>query len=212
MGCLMTTRDREQTRTRILDAASQEFARVGFAGARIDEVARIAEVNKRMIYHYFQSKTGLYAAVLNSRLARQEPQSESTTVVDALDDGFDPQVLRLMTWEALTGKTDDIVAEPNRTLIWRRLLSAVIREQETGTLRTDLDPRQLTLAILAIRMFPRIFSQYSKMILAEDPHAGDFAAGLDEFFKRLLGALRPGVNETEHKPRIRLKPTSTASI
>ncbi|MCZ6855244.1 MAG: TetR/AcrR family transcriptional regulator [Gammaproteobacteria bacterium] len=207
----MTTRDRQKTRMRILDAASKEFARLGFAGARIDEVAQVAKVNKRMIYHYFQSKNGLYTAVLDSRLGDQGLEGDATTVLDALHGGFDLEVLRLMTWEALTGGTDDNVAEPRRSLAWQRLLSAVVVEQETGVLRTDLDPRQLTLALLAIRIFPRIFSRYSKVILAEDAHARDFASGLDEFFKLLLGALRPGGNENEHKPRIRLKPTSTPS-
>ncbi|MCZ6619365.1 MAG: TetR family transcriptional regulator [Gammaproteobacteria bacterium] len=207
----MTTRDRQRTRLRILDAACSEFARAGFAGARIDEVAKSAGVNKRMIYHYFQSKNGLYTAALDSRLAIQGPQSEPANVADALDDGFDPLVLRLMTWEALTRGADDIVAEPNRTFAWQRLLRAVVREQEAGVLRSDLDPRHLTLALLAVRIFPRIFSQYSKMILEEDPHAPDFAAGLDDFFGVLLGALRPGADGPERKPRIRMKPTSRSA-
>ena len=184
---------------------------MGFAGARIDEIAKAAGANKRMIYHYFQSKDSLYAAVLDSRLANQGPQSEPVNVADALDDGFDPQVLRLMTWEALTGGADNIVAEANRTFAWQRLLTAVVRDQEAGALRTDLEPRQLTLALLAVRMFPRIFSQYSKMILAEDPLAPDFTAGLDGFFKVLLGALRPGSDEPRQKPRIRLRPTNRSA-
>ena len=181
---------------------------MGFAGARVDEIAKAAGANKRMIYHYFQSKDSLYTATLDSRLANEGPQSEPVNVADALDDGFDPQVLRLMTWEALTGGVDNIVAEPNRTFTWQRLLTAVVRDQEAGALRTDLDPRQLTLALLAVRMFPRIFSQYSKMILAEDPLAPDFAVGLDGFFRVLLGALGPGSDEPRQKPRIRLRPTS----
>ncbi len=202
----MAIRDRHRTRSRILAAACGEFARMGFAGARIDEVAKVAKVNKRMIYHYFQSKGGLYAEVLHSRLVNQGPQHEPDNVVEALDDGFDPQALRLMTWEALTGEVDNIVAEPIRTRAWQRFVAAVIREQRAGILPTDMNPRALALALLAVRMFPRIYPHYSRMILAEDPNAADFEAGLDGFFGDLVGALRPGVGGPERKPRIRLKP------
>jgi AcrR family transcriptional regulator len=52
------------TRRRILDAATSEFAAKGLAGARVDEIARRARVNKRMLYHYFGDKEALWLAVL----------------------------------------------------------------------------------------------------------------------------------------------------
>lgn len=54
----------DATRRRILDAATNEFAAKGLAGARVDEIARRARVNKRMLYHYFGSKEALWLAVL----------------------------------------------------------------------------------------------------------------------------------------------------
>jgi AcrR family transcriptional regulator len=54
----------ELSRARILDAAVSEFAEQGFAGARVDAIAARAEINKRMIYHYFHSKDGLFQAAL----------------------------------------------------------------------------------------------------------------------------------------------------
>ena len=57
-------RDPERTRQAILAAAQDEFARKGLSGGRVDEIARRARANKRMIYHYFGSKDGLYLAVL----------------------------------------------------------------------------------------------------------------------------------------------------
>jgi AcrR family transcriptional regulator len=58
------TRDADATRKRILVAAKREFARLGFGGARIDTIAERAKANKRMIYHYFDSKEALFTAVL----------------------------------------------------------------------------------------------------------------------------------------------------
>ncbi|MCU0234397.1 MAG: TetR/AcrR family transcriptional regulator, partial [Thermoanaerobaculales bacterium] len=51
-------------RDRILDAASAAFADHGFAGARVDEIAARAGVNKAMLYYHVGDKRALYAAVL----------------------------------------------------------------------------------------------------------------------------------------------------
>jgi AcrR family transcriptional regulator len=48
----------------ILEAALEEFAARGFAGARMAEVARRAGIAKGLIYHYFPSKTALFEAVV----------------------------------------------------------------------------------------------------------------------------------------------------
>lgn len=57
-------RDPVATRAALLAAAVAEFARAGFAGARVDEIARAAGVNKQLVYHYWGSKQGLYLAAL----------------------------------------------------------------------------------------------------------------------------------------------------
>jgi TetR/AcrR family transcriptional regulator len=54
----------EKTRAAILKAALEEFAHEGVAGARTDEIARRAGVNKALLYYYFKDKEGLYGAVL----------------------------------------------------------------------------------------------------------------------------------------------------
>src|SRR5229473_7837798 len=54
----------EKTRAAILQAALEEFAHEGPSGARTDEIARRAGVNKALLYYYFKDKEGLYAAAL----------------------------------------------------------------------------------------------------------------------------------------------------
>jgi AcrR family transcriptional regulator len=49
---------------RIAAAAREEFARRGFAGARVEQIARRAGVNKQLLFYYFHSKRGLFQAVL----------------------------------------------------------------------------------------------------------------------------------------------------
>ena len=57
-------RDPVATRQKLLTAARREFARSGLAGARVDEIAARAGVNKQLVYHYFGDKDALYLAVL----------------------------------------------------------------------------------------------------------------------------------------------------
>jgi|HubBroStandDraft_6_1064221.scaffolds.fasta_scaffold16376_2 TetR/AcrR family transcriptional regulator len=52
------------TRKAILRAAIREFSDHGLAGARTDAIAESAKVNKALLYYYFKSKTGLYAAAI----------------------------------------------------------------------------------------------------------------------------------------------------
>lgn len=64
------TNDPVRTMSEILDIATQEFAQKGLAGARIDEIAERTRTSKRMIYYYFDSKEGLYVAVLEEAYRR----------------------------------------------------------------------------------------------------------------------------------------------
>ena len=57
-------RDPIMTRDRVLRAGIVQFCRHGYTGARIDQIAKRAGCNMRMIYHYFGSKEKLYLAVL----------------------------------------------------------------------------------------------------------------------------------------------------
>lgn len=59
-------RDAAATRAALIEAAVSEFSSNGFAGARVDEIARAAGVNKQLVYHYFESKQGLYLVALES--------------------------------------------------------------------------------------------------------------------------------------------------
>jgi len=56
------------TSQKILTAAAEEFARHGLAGARVDRIARLAGVNKAMLYYHFKSKENLYQTIIDSRV------------------------------------------------------------------------------------------------------------------------------------------------
>lgn len=56
---------RNQTTRRILRAAANDFSEVGFEGARVDQIALRAGVNKAMIYYHIGDKEALYAQVIH---------------------------------------------------------------------------------------------------------------------------------------------------
>ncbi|MDD4857313.1 MAG: TetR/AcrR family transcriptional regulator [Candidatus Krumholzibacteria bacterium] len=58
------------SRTRILEAAADEFIQYGLSGGRVDRIAKRARVNKAMIYYYFSSKDNLYQAIIDAHLGR----------------------------------------------------------------------------------------------------------------------------------------------
>src|SRR3546814_9139692 len=81
------TRNPDESRQRILDAATIEFSAKGYAGARIDQIAKRAKLNPRMIYHYFGGKQPLYIAVLETGLSelREAERGFSSDEESALD-------------------------------------------------------------------------------------------------------------------------------
>src|ERR1044071_1645088 len=100
-------RNPQRTRERILSAALKEFATNGFHGARVDNIARRARINKRMLYHYFGDKENLFKAVLRHKIAERRKWSEnlSNDPAERLPFWFttlcnDADWVRLLEWEA----------------------------------------------------------------------------------------------------------------
>lgn len=88
-GPRVRRRDAERTKSQILEVAGQEFARNGYSGARVDEIAARMSTTKRMIYYYFGGKQGLYVAVLEHaygqiRSVEQEVDVDHLSPIEAL--------------------------------------------------------------------------------------------------------------------------------
>ncbi len=161
------TREADVTRRRILDAAKAEFARLGLAGARVDAIAARAKANKRMIYHYFGSKEGLYVAVLEDaygairaaeqqlRLADLPPQEAIRQLVEFTWGYFirNPEFLTLVNTENLYRarylKKSRVIRDLHTPLI-SMVGSILERGVAAGVFREGLDPVQVNLTIAAI--------------------------------------------------------------
>ena len=60
--------DYEQRRDAIVEKAAQLFARNGFRGASIADLAAVCETSKSLIYHYYPSKEDILFAVMASHI------------------------------------------------------------------------------------------------------------------------------------------------
>lgn len=153
------TTERER-RADILAAAVREFGATGFSGARMERIAGAARVNKQLLFHYFDSKQGLFLAALEPLLARfavpngaPTPGEQVRRTVAAIQTaaravpGF---VGILADSEA---NSDFPPAAAVRLRAWRatelaRLREAVADGQRRGFFRDDIDPSAVAVAAL----------------------------------------------------------------
>jgi AcrR family transcriptional regulator len=75
-------RDPARNQGRILRAATEEFARYGLAGARVDRIAARAGANKRMLYYYYGNKEELFLKVLEAAYAQIRTAEKALHLAD----------------------------------------------------------------------------------------------------------------------------------
>jgi AcrR family transcriptional regulator len=165
-----TARDPERTRAAILAAATAEFTAKGLTGARVDAIAKSAGANKRMIYHYFGDKDGLYLAVLEAtygsiRAAELDLHLTDRDPVDGMRELVlftwryflaHPEFLSLLGTENLHKaaylKRSKRIRELHSPLVG--MLSALLaRGAKARVFRTGVDPVELYITIAALGFF-----------------------------------------------------------
>lgn len=164
-------RDADRSQTAILNAARDEFAKLGFDGARMEGIASRAGVNKRLIYYYFRDKDHLFQAVLEQayrhiRAAEQKLKLLSLAPPDAI------RKLVEFTWnystthpefQSLLGSANLHKARHLRESHARELNSPVVdtlgrileQGRREGIFRGGIDPTQLYISIAALTFFYR---------------------------------------------------------
>jgi AcrR family transcriptional regulator len=192
------TRDPDRTRGRILAAAITEFAAKGLAGARVDAIARRADSNKRMLYHYFGDKEGLFRAVLRWKIGERRALMEGAPGDPEENLPFrfemmcrDLDWVRLLGWEALQNVGDRVVEEKFRRAGMARALARARREQAQGQLSAEFDGRFLVLAKLSLAMFPAAFPHSTRMITGKSIRSPAFQREYKNFLERFAVAFRP---------------------
>src|SRR5262245_51586639 len=191
-----SSRDPVRTRERILRAARREFVAKGFAGARVDAIARAASVNKRMLYHYFGDKEGLYRATLHENIATNldlvaavppDPADLLPFLLERVAQRVDG--VRMLQWEALS--FGDRKPEEERRKAWIEGTERVRDAQRAGLFHRDLDAEYLVLALMALTLFPQAFPQLVRMVTGVRLSDAEFQQRQARFLRRLGTYLRP---------------------
>ena len=193
-----STRNPERTRERILSAALKEFAAHGFAGARVDAIAYRADINKRMLYHYFGDKEGLFKAVLRRKVAERNAWAEASSgePTETLPFWFeaackDTDWVRMLEWEALQGADKKLIDARQRRASVVRGLERIRQRQMRGQISSEFDPRHVMLAMRSLTMFPAAFPQLTQLIMGRPVSDPKFQRDRVNFLKQFAVAFQP---------------------
>jgi TetR/AcrR family transcriptional regulator len=202
------------TRERILEVATDEFAAKGFAGARVEEIARGAQVNKQLLYYYFGSKQALYDEVLGHMLeeSRQVRAAESELrtlrekfahLARVTEGEYAARWHRLLGWEALEVGSGEFEREDERRVSWLRHIATVRAAQESREVDTAFDPELLALALVSVVIFPYVLPQVTKFVtglLPTDPQFRRRHEALVEQLADHLGVPSDKVSQGTEEP------------
>lgn len=194
----VAARNPKRSRERILAAALKEFAKKGFAGARVDTIARQAAINKRMLYHYFGDKEHLFREVMRLKMAERQAWAENLSGDPAESLAFwfdaackDADWVRLLEMEALQSNPEKVMNEKQRRAATARGLQRIRQRQARGQIAADLDPRHVMLTMRSLTMFPAAFPQITKLIMGCAVSSPKFQRERVEFLKRFAEVFRP---------------------
>jgi len=164
------TNDPDRTKANIIEVATHEFSEKGLSGARIDEIAERTATSKRMIYYYFESKEGLYRAVLEDSYRRIRSieatlDLENKPPLEALAQHvrftFDyqlanPDFIRLVMVENIHhgAHIAQLSSTQQESMAAIQTLRDILdRGKREGVMRKDLDPIDVHMSISALCFF-----------------------------------------------------------
>jgi AcrR family transcriptional regulator len=156
------------SKEKIISAARDEFVEFGLAGARVDRIARRANINKAMIYYYYRSKEKLYHEVVSQAFHRGAARlkgrlGEAATIDQVLFEfagmhthlfGNEPG-FRTMALRELASPTSDLLDQLAAALADTGLPEALQKQFEagmkSGTIKR-LDSRQVMAAFISLSL------------------------------------------------------------
>ncbi|MVU81494.1 TetR family transcriptional regulator [Nocardia sp. ET3-3] len=183
-------RDAERSRQALLEAALDEFAAKGFDGARVQEIADRAGVNKQLIAYYFGGKEGLYREIQRDWPAAEAERADPRLPLDEIAARYlsavlaDPRPARLLVWRGLTGSgsaTDYL--DGSRTVDTD--LEHLAQARDRGEVSPDLDPAFLRMALMGMILAPVMLPETAAQATGKQPGTPEF----EEYYSAQLRTL-----------------------
>jgi AcrR family transcriptional regulator len=187
------------TIARLLVAGRHEFARYGYAAAKVDDIARSAGVTKQLVYHYYRDKEELFTCVLDDTAASVMPdllslQFSDLPPVEALRK-FVNGIIDQFSADPLLGPLavegiryhNDLASQGGFARVVPALtesLARILRRGiESGEFRSDVEPRAL-LGLVVLTTSGAFTSRYQlSAILGMDSTSSE---GLDFWRKQAI--------------------------
>jgi len=198
-------RDAEATKARLLQAATDEFAGHGIAGARIDRIEAAARANRALIYSYFGNKDQLFDAVMDANVARVLDQVPFTPedlpgYAGRLFDFLvaNPHLLRLATWHRLE-RADTGHAPQGLSDSVRMKTAALARAQAGHRLASAFTPEDLYAFTMALASAWMPASPYAPAALSEDRLEARRSAVVEAVRLLTTPTRRRGVTQAERR-------------
>jgi len=168
------------TKDRLLKAAFDEFAARGFAGARVDEIASRAGANKALIYQYYGDKEALFKQVLECKMyelgsiATDDPEHFHEAIGDFFDfHAANPQMSKLMLWEALDFGGKPVPNEPERKKHLAQHVAEIEELQRTGFVDPEIDARQVLVTMIGMVHVWFSLPQMARMVSGGNPYSAE---------------------------------------
>jgi AcrR family transcriptional regulator len=167
---LVKFRDAERSKKLILEVAGEEFAEHGLGGARVARIAERANLDKKLIFYYFDNKERLYTEVIVDAYAKIR-SAESQLHLTELEPAEAVCRLTEFTWNYFVENQEFITfinsenlhrarhirALPNikdlNSPLVSMLGSILKRGEEEGLFKKDIDPLQLYISIASLSYF-----------------------------------------------------------
>jgi len=166
------------TKERLLGAAFEEFAKRGFAGARIDEIAARAGANKALIYQYFGDKEALFKLVLETKMGELDriATDDAERLHEAIGEFFDfhaanPALSKLMLWEALDFGGKPVPNEADRKKHLAAHVAQIEEFQSLGLVDGELDARQALVTLIGMVHVWFALPQLARMVSGGNPYS-----------------------------------------
>jgi AcrR family transcriptional regulator len=175
--------DRDRSCRLLLEAALDEFAEKGYAGARVQSIADRAGVNKQLISYYFGGKKGLFDALQQQWLEEEDELNRPAMTAEELVTWYvqrtlrDPRGTKLLLWSGLTGEGMPGGQDEH---------SELVRRQAEGEIGADLDPRALLMVMMSMVAAPVLMPDLVRRLFDLEPDSPEFERLWAEQLRRVV--------------------------
>lgn len=204
-------RERQKRQMQIIRAAEKAFFERGYDNVTMDEIAERAEVNKALLYYYFKNKEALFFAVnlygvriLHRMYSKcSELKTDGYGKVKAMVDALyrfskeHPDYFRIYCYSGterfeMSKGEDAREIVDLRTGMWRLMVEAIIEGMKDGSIRSDLDPVELSIYIHTLAINSLNLDLTSRMVLEARKIGRDrFWRDLEIFLESALKNQKP---------------------